>query len=141
MAIIQELEQKIRAQKREITLKDETLRKRSISLDAMYWVWCDGGCGTGVNRYQTVSPLTEEIVQMAEYNVKRMRRWYDNTTFRKKMEELYEKHQEVHSLTLWYLAHMERGTFDKIMSEPQHPKDAEKIQEAKELFEGINNDE
>jgi hypothetical protein len=134
MATIQELEEKIKSQKRELTLKDEALRRRSIAVDAMYWVWCDGGCYGGVNRHELVSPLTEEIVQAAENNTRRLRRWYDNKIFRVKMKELSDQHQGVHSLTLWYLAHMERGTFFTIMAEQHHPKDREKIEEAKALY-------
>ncbi|MCK9371484.1 hypothetical protein M0R04_16335 [Candidatus Dojkabacteria bacterium] len=140
MATIRELEQKIRAQKQELTRKDSVLKERSSALDVMYWVWCDGGCTGGVNRYDLVPPLTEEIVQTAERNTARLRRWHDNVTFRKRMRELSEIHKDVHSLALWYLVHMEHGTFERIMSEAWHPKDPDMIKQAKELYEGMKNE-
>ncbi len=141
MTTTQELEQKISSLKKELSRKDDVLRRKNIALDAMYWVWCDGGCSGGVNRNGFMPPLTEEMVQAAEANIVRLRRWYNNVTFRKKMKELQERYYGVHSLVLWYLAHMERGTFDRIMSEPHHPKDEEKIEAAKKLFDALKQNE
>ncbi|MCK9371492.1 hypothetical protein M0R04_16380 [Candidatus Dojkabacteria bacterium] len=140
MATIRELEQKIRSQRLELTRQEVALKQKSIALDAMYWVWCDGGCTGGVNRYDSVPPLTEEIVQTAERNTDRLRRWYNTVTFRKRMRELGEIHKDVHSLALWYLVHMEHGTFERIMSEAWHPKDPDIIKQAKELYEGMKNE-
>jgi hypothetical protein len=42
---------------------------------------CDGGCGGGVHRYEEMSkiPLTEEVVKLAEGNVRRLRTWFVNS--------------------------------------------------------------
>lgn len=80
-AEIERLKAKISAQARELTHKDAVLRDRSIALDAMGWVWCDGGCKGGTNRHGH-SPLTEEMVQVAERNTARMKRWLANARAR-----------------------------------------------------------
>lgn len=81
MSRIRDLEAKIARQKRELAQKDRTLAARSRQLDAMAWVWCDGGCPGGVLRH-TTGDLTEEIVAEAERNAARLRRWFDNAAFR-----------------------------------------------------------
>ena len=68
-------ENKLRAQKQVITNIQESLELKNKALDAMHWVWCSGGCNSGVLRY-TSAKLTEELVRLAEYNTKRLRRWY-----------------------------------------------------------------
>lgn len=68
----------------EIKRLTELLRDRNKKLDAMAWVWCDGGCETGVFRHVEVpNELTLEMVELAELNVKRMRTHYENQEFRK----------------------------------------------------------
>lgn len=56
------------------------LKERNKQLDAMAWVWCSGGCVGGVYRF-TDRVLTEEIVELAEHNVKRLRTAYNNEAF------------------------------------------------------------
>lgn len=79
---IRSLERKIDKLKKQIKDKDNSLHKKNKILDAMHWVWCSGGCETGVHRYRTDMQLTEEIVQLAERNTKRLRSWYNNHKFR-----------------------------------------------------------
>jgi hypothetical protein len=86
---IQQLEEKIVRQKWVLTIKDAALADRSRQLDAMAWVWCDGGCHGGVFRH-TPLDLTEEIVAEAERNVKRLRTWFDNVEFRKQWAGMTE---------------------------------------------------
>ena len=57
------------------------LHEKNLALDAAYYVWCDGGCHTGILRWQEehdAPPLTEEIVQEAERQVIRLRRWFES---------------------------------------------------------------
>lgn len=71
----EDAEAKIARQAEELTTKDATLRQRTIDLDAMAWVWCDGGCKSGVFRYPEnaeLRPLTREMVARALRNVERM---------------------------------------------------------------------
>lgn len=38
--------------RRELTRAYENNKRRNVELDALYYVWCDGGCGGGVQRYR-----------------------------------------------------------------------------------------
>ncbi len=67
--------------RRQIRIKDESLHFKNIALDALHYVWCSGGCTSGVHRYDD-EKLTEEIVQAAEHNTKRLREWFENRKFR-----------------------------------------------------------
>jgi len=71
------LRQKVKDLKKEITIKDQSLHEKNVALDAMHYVWCDGGCGGGTHRF-TEDDLTEEIVKAAESNTARLRRWWNN---------------------------------------------------------------
>lgn len=61
----------------EVQHLNEVLRRKNIALDALHYVWCDGGCETGTHRY-VPGEITEEIVLAAERNTARLRRWFDN---------------------------------------------------------------
>ena len=74
----EELLQKIENQKRQLSNQDHALRAKNLALDALHYVWCDGGCIGGVHRYGEHPPLTEEIVAAAERNTKRLRSWLRN---------------------------------------------------------------
>lgn len=63
-------------QKRELHHKDEALREKNLALDALHYVWCDGGCVGGVHRY-TDETFTEEVVLQAEYQALRLRRKFN----------------------------------------------------------------
>ena len=62
----------------EWAMRDNHLK--NLELDALYHVWCDGGCKGGALRFTGGhrGPITEEIVKMAEENTRRLRRWWDN---------------------------------------------------------------
>ena len=62
----------------------QRLEKR---LDALLWVWCSGGCASGVLRWlvpedqqwwRQRGEVTEEIVALAESNTKRLRGWFES---------------------------------------------------------------
>jgi len=78
--------------KRILEMQEEAHRK-NIALDAMWWVWCDGGCSCGTARYSD-KELTEEVVQTAEHNVKRLRTWFNNKQFRNKWKTMSESERE-----------------------------------------------
>jgi len=80
------MEELIRNQKRLITHIQGTLEEKNKMLDALHYVWCDGGCVGGVHRYKEMSniPLTEETVRKAESNTYRLRMWFVNNKFRKR---------------------------------------------------------
>lgn len=81
---IKELEAKIREQRRTVARLEACLHERNLQLDALHHIWCDGGCSTGAHRW-TGQTITEEVVQQAERNTKRLRSWWNNYQYRNKM--------------------------------------------------------
>jgi hypothetical protein len=47
LEILQHLEYKLSKQKDNIRSMQESLEHKNKALDAMHWVWCNGGCGGG----------------------------------------------------------------------------------------------
>lgn len=80
---IQQLEGKLRTLKRQVTYLQQALHDRNLQLDAMHYVWCDGGCKAGTHRF-TPGPITEEVVAEAERNSRRLRTWFNNHQLRLK---------------------------------------------------------
>lgn len=52
---------------------------RNLALDALGYVWCSGGCETGVRRYGARRPLTEAVVREAVRNTERLVCWWNNS--------------------------------------------------------------
>lgn len=77
-AEVRELREKITKQTRELAELNESRHKKNLQLDALHFVWCDGGCGSGVHRFGDHPPLTKEIVDEAQRNADRLRRWLIN---------------------------------------------------------------
>jgi len=75
----------IKRLRKEIHTMQVAAEKRNRELDAMHWVWCDGGCETGMHRYDGKGPegITWEIVETAMKNTERLRRWWFNYVGRK----------------------------------------------------------
>ena len=82
MADLQSENEKLRADNRELrrqlNIQRLSLEAKNRALDAMHWVWCDGGCSDGVHRWDK-TPLTEEIVKEVENHARRLRRWLENS--------------------------------------------------------------
>jgi hypothetical protein len=66
--------------RREVQKMQRALEQKNRALDAMHWVWCDGGCEGGVHRFdgQGADGLTQEIVDAAVRNTERLQRWWRN---------------------------------------------------------------
>lgn len=77
---LQALEAKIANQARELEHLNRVLHEKNVALDALHYVWCDGGCDGGAHRFSP-GQLTEEIVATAEREVRRMRAWLENYKF------------------------------------------------------------
>lgn len=82
--------EKINELKQTVYFLEKKLNEKNVLLDSMYWVWCDGGCVSGVNRYAT-GELTEDIVLAAESNTTRLRQWFTNNNFRKAWKDMSEQ--------------------------------------------------
>ncbi|NUP13778.1 MAG: hypothetical protein HOW73_47690 [Polyangiaceae bacterium] len=68
------LQKKTKRQAQTLSWQRECLEKKNVALDAMYWVWCSGGCEKGVRRWAGgKSEVTEEVVAAAESNTVRLR--------------------------------------------------------------------
>jgi hypothetical protein len=80
----------VRSQRRELTNKDATLKQRTLDLDAMGFVWCDGGCASGVYQkpgHEHLRPLTREMALRALRAAVRIGRKFGSTVEWKEMEE------------------------------------------------------
>lgn len=89
--------------KQEVTYLNECLRKKNVALDAMFWVWCSGGCSGGMLYYSrgedkveidVPTEITLEMVEAAERNVKRMRQWYNNHKFKTEWDAMTPEERE-----------------------------------------------
>jgi len=72
---------RIKDLRRIVTQLECDLARKNRELDAMHYVWCDGGCTGGVHRWSDAL-VTRELVESAERNAKRLRRWYRTVQFR-----------------------------------------------------------
>jgi len=78
------LRAKVNEMGRTIARMQVAIHRKTVELDALHMVWCDGGCPSGVHRYQDEDVLvTEEMVLAAERNTVRLRHWYDTVKWRK----------------------------------------------------------
>lgn len=65
------------ALKDEITHLNQCLRHKNLALDALGYVWCSGGCASGVFRFSDDIDLTELQVNIVEQNTIRLRQWFE----------------------------------------------------------------
>lgn len=82
MTEIEELRETIRKQRAEIDLMRKAAEKRNRELDALHYVWCNGGCESGVHRYGEHPPLTKELVEEAIRNTNRLVTWLGSHSFK-----------------------------------------------------------
>lgn len=69
-------------QRRELATLNEQAHRRNLELDALHFVWCDGGCEGGAHRF-TEDTVTPEIVAEAIRNTSRLLSWFVNREGRK----------------------------------------------------------
>jgi hypothetical protein len=81
---IAELREKVRRQAAVIRQQQLVLERKNRELDALHYVWCDGGCERGVHRWSDAL-VTRELVEAAERNTRRLRGWYRIVEFRLKL--------------------------------------------------------
>lgn len=75
---VEELRAESAELRRQLRFANERNHERNVQLDALHFVWCDGGCYRGVHRFGDCDrPLTEETVIAAERNTARLRRWWN----------------------------------------------------------------
>lgn len=97
---------KVKRHAAEITLLSRVLERKNRELDALHFVWCDGGCRSGVHRWQSDKVLvTEYLVKRAERNTKRLRQWYDSVKFKYETygpEPFDPSHQHASTTSEWH---------------------------------------
>lgn len=71
----------IDALRRNVREQQLVLERKNREMDALHYVWCDGGCPRGVHRWNDAL-ITRELVEAAERNTRRLRRWYRTVEFR-----------------------------------------------------------
>lgn len=76
---IARLRDQVRRLRATVTHMQDVLARKNLQLDALRTVWCDGGCPGGVHRYATGDDVlvTEALVELAERNTRRLRKWYE----------------------------------------------------------------
>jgi hypothetical protein len=80
-AEVERLREKVQEQARQIQIMVDGNHRRNLEMDALHYVWCDGGCKYGVDRWNDRT-VTEELVQAAERNTRRLRAWFENAKAR-----------------------------------------------------------
>ena len=78
----EELEAEIKNLKAELTCAYQNNHQRNLELDALHYVWCNGGCEGGTH-FWSENKITEDIVLAADRNTQRMISWYINYLFRR----------------------------------------------------------
>jgi hypothetical protein len=69
--------------RRRVSYLNDALARKNRELDALHYVWCDGGCAQGVHRW-TDDELTEDVVITAERQAARLRSWWTNAQARRR---------------------------------------------------------
>lgn len=67
--------------RRQIRIMQVAAERKNKELDAMHYVWCDGGCNGGTHRYAE-GAITDELIARAERNIARMKKWLINNQHR-----------------------------------------------------------
>jgi hypothetical protein len=78
------LREKLRRQASVIREQQVVLERKNRELDALHYVWCDGACASGVHRWNDAL-ITRELVEAAERNTRRLRRWYRAVEWRMRL--------------------------------------------------------
>jgi hypothetical protein len=92
---IEDLEAEVTRLKRELTYAYRNNHTRNVELDALNYVWCDGGCASGTHRW-TKNDMTAETVRLAVRNTQRLVSWWNNR-LTKEQYELQRRHVDENS--------------------------------------------
>ena len=78
-------DEQIKELKSQLHIATANNRERNREMDALHYVWCNGGCEGGVSRY-VGEEITEDIVKSAERNTSRLRTWFNSFKSKKSRE-------------------------------------------------------
>lgn len=93
--------------KREISHATSNNLLKNKELDALHYVWCDGGCKLGAHRYHD-EKVTEDLVLIAERNTQRLRRWFENSEFKKRNYQPLPMHKKIIKKIKWVLSYFRK---------------------------------
>jgi hypothetical protein len=79
-----DLSRQVQVLRAEVRRMQIVLERKNQMLDALHYVWCDGGCPSGVHRWDDAL-ITEDLVRSAERNARRLRRWYEIVRWRSRL--------------------------------------------------------
>lgn len=86
---------KLKNLKSELNKAIENNKQRNLELDILHYIWCSGGCETGIHRHSDISPLTLEQVQTAIRYVERLQEYYINVEFKKLPLNIQKEYHEL----------------------------------------------
>lgn len=89
---LKEVERQAAYLRRQLTIQRDNNERRNKQLDALHFVWCNGGCSSGVHRW-TDEAVTEELVCEAERNTARLRNWFETRQLREARSWAAYNHQ------------------------------------------------
>lgn len=70
--------------KRQLDNQRRNNEERNRALDALHFVWCEGGCPKGVHRYTNApDEVTEAMVEAGERQIERLRTWFETNKVRR----------------------------------------------------------
>ena len=77
---VAQLRENVAELRQQLTDQRENNHRRNLELDALHYVWCDGGCEDGTHRWQPARAegATKEIVEAAVRNTQRLVNWWNN---------------------------------------------------------------
>jgi hypothetical protein len=84
--LIEKLEKENYELKRQLSNQRDNNHRRNVELDALHYVWCDGGCKSGVHRWSK-NTITQEVVDAAVRNTNRLVAWYSINCKRKQRDQ------------------------------------------------------
>lgn len=73
----------------QVTALNNALNEKNKELDALHYVWCDGGCESGAHRYdgKGASAVDEEVAKRAVRSLTRIFRKHGNMLYRRSKED------------------------------------------------------
>jgi hypothetical protein len=75
------LQEQVEMLKRQIWVAQGNNERRNKELDALHYVWCNGGCEGGVHRWQE-EEVSKELVETAIGHITRLVQWWNNREYK-----------------------------------------------------------
>jgi hypothetical protein len=91
MSELDDLREQVARLRRDVGQKDRVLHEKNQLLDALGYVWCNGGCNGGLFRFteppeKSFMKLTAAAVSAVERNTIRLRTWFESRRCRESQQ-------------------------------------------------------